>query len=1012
MAVEDVASDSCELQFISELKGLRALPRCLWLQVARDHQTRSWLNGIEISSQQYLALLPELCDEPEDMLVLICGEILLRRELGQAPDLARYQAAYPALADQLAVQFQLQDLVYLSSDVDEPAPIVASVSAPVVPAPPGYRWEKVIGRGAFSVVYLAWQESVGRHVAIKVMRDVGDDAVKRARQQREIKILAMLTHPHTVSIYEAIYYDERYYLVMEYVPGSTLADLLVHGPLPPRQAVEMLVPIVRALDAVHQLGVVHRDLKPSNILRTTNGELKISDFGLAAYGADNHQLSIDTLLGTPSYMAPEQIRGEDAPGPTCDIYAMGAILYELITQHAPFQGGTVLATLHRTLHEDLVPPRRIRSGIPRDLEMICLKCLAREPADRYPSAAALVDELQRFLAGQPVEARRTSVMGRWGRWSRRNRRTAIVLVCVAVTVVITAVGFLRQRHDYVVTQRSLVEESQRRRALVARVQEVEQQRERQSDQMRRRGERLQAAWKAIEQANRHRTLMYWDDAELALTQAIDAAPELPAALLERGNLYLGLHLYELAEKDYAAAWTIQPPSEFLLWNRMAVLARLHGHALPGEQSVSWTSFAAWPHIERVWLLASLPASTNDLGTYVDALEVIGRGSECPPWHWYVLALGSHRVGRQQQTLEYAARALQSDWRERGLVYPLQAIAHISLGDRESALQALALAEGERVRWVRQMTQPPNANWIVHQNVQTDWPIPPNIWLEFLVYYREARERLGMTPLDDPWMNVLRARGFAGLRHPEPALEAYRHALALAPEDPSIQLEHFRVRAFWNVTKWKFSAAADDYLSAIQIDPEDIRLWNFAAFACLTARDFTRYAETCEEMVARFEKTQSVTDAIRVSCACVTHPSALKDWSRLEQLMQRMEPLDRYLSTRYWAAVKYRAGNCADALEIFERLEKTEPISARDYCFMAMSLGRLGRPQEAKRRFEQASAWIATANAPGGDPDNHVAWGIWTDRPQTFALYLEAAAQLGLVGSVPPPRAEELDPLTP
>jgi tetratricopeptide (TPR) repeat protein len=629
-----------------------------------------------------------------------------------------------------------------------------------------------------------------------------------------------------------------------------------------------------------------------------------------------------------------------------------------------------------------------------------MKCLARRPAERYASAAALADDLQRFLAGLPILARPTGVVDRLNRWSRRNPRVALLVVLCSLSILAGLLGFLWQRHDNLVTQRILAQESERRKTLAAKVHEVEQQNDRQASAMLRRRDRLHTALMDLERGNLDVKSMYWDNAERAFTRAAAAAPELPTALVERGNLYLSLHLYEFAHADYQQAWSVRPSSDIVLWLRRTLLMRLYSPPYLAAEFIPSSVLARWPYEAKVRLQAQISSQLDGLDANLQALQAACHANDCPPWTRYALATGHARLGQYERAIELAQRVIESDWPARGIAYPLLAIGYHAMGDVASARRTIDLAEQQRQQWVQRFMQPAGPDWIIHQNVQPSWPIEVENWLEFLVTYRDARVALGMSPIDDARMLVLRARGLAGLRRPADAVAAYEQALEQLPNDEGIQLEYHRVRAFRHVTRWKFSAAADDYLYAAQLSPEDVRVWNFAAFACLAARDLKRYAETCESMMQRFGDTQSMTEALKLCDASVAHPAALSDWSQLEQLMERMEPLDRFLSTRYAAAAFYRAGKFARAVATLEQVEKTEPLAARDHCFMAMALHRLGRINEAKRRFEQAGTWMAAANTPGTHADIQAVWGVWTDRPATFALYLETAQQLGLIGTLP------------
>jgi serine/threonine-protein kinase len=273
------------------------------------------------------------------------------------------------------------------------------------------------------VVWKARQKRPDRLVALKMFR-AGDLAsptdVQRFRNEAEV--IAQLDHPHILPVYEVGEHDGVHYFSMKLVEGGSLNDHLDSFRADPRAAARLLATIARAVHYANQRGVLHRDLKPSNILLDAQGEPHVSDFGLAKrVEIDSSLTQSGTLVGTPSYMAPEQSRGRKELVTTAtDSYGLGAVLYALLTGRPPFKGDTVLETLERVREREPESPRRINAKVDRDLETICLKCLAKEPQRRYASAVALAEDLDRFLAGQPIQARPVGVWERGIKWARRR----------------------------------------------------------------------------------------------------------------------------------------------------------------------------------------------------------------------------------------------------------------------------------------------------------------------------------------------------------------------------------------------------------------------------------------------------------------------------------------------------------------------------------------------------------------------------------------------------------------
>jgi eukaryotic-like serine/threonine-protein kinase len=323
---------------------------------------------------------------------------------------------------------------------------------------PGYEVLGVLGRGGMGVVYKARQIRTDRVVALKVPGYL--DLETRVRFTAEAQAAARLSHPNIVQVYEVGEHHGRPFLALEYVDGGTLAAKLAGTPLSPRAAAALAETLARAVGVAHAHGVVHRDLKPANVLLsskfqvpssklssnlelgTWNLELKVADFGLARrIDTDTGQTRSGMILGTPDYMAPEQAAGRNKEvGPPADVYALGAILYELLIGRPPFKGIGLLETLEQVRSMDPVPPRRLQPGVPRDLETICLKCLQKDPARRYPTATALADDLRRFVDGLPVWARPTSRIERWAKRARRNP-VAAGLTAAMLLVVIAAIGY-------------------------------------------------------------------------------------------------------------------------------------------------------------------------------------------------------------------------------------------------------------------------------------------------------------------------------------------------------------------------------------------------------------------------------------------------------------------------------------------------------------------------------------------------------------------------------------------
>jgi WD40 repeat protein len=338
---------------------------------------------------------------------------------------AAVQAVEPARAEA-----RTEDLPAARPDTGRPT------GPPLGPQIEDFEVLREVGRGGMGVVYLARQLRPNRLVALKMIRaaDQADEA-ELARFRLEAETLARLRHPNIVQIFVVGEHEGRPFLALEYIAGGTLAEM-VEGKLPPGEsAAEQVETLARAIQAAHERGVVHRDLKPANVLLDGDGTLKITDFGLAKKLDAAGQTASNAVVGTPSYMAPEQAGGKSRlVGPAADVYALGAILYKLLTGRPPFQGPTTMDTLMQVVSQDPVPPRRLRPEIPRDLQTICLKCLAKAPAERYADAQELASDLRRFRAGEPIAARPAGRGERLVKWARRRPALAAVYSLCVVAV--------------------------------------------------------------------------------------------------------------------------------------------------------------------------------------------------------------------------------------------------------------------------------------------------------------------------------------------------------------------------------------------------------------------------------------------------------------------------------------------------------------------------------------------------------------------------------------------------
>lgn len=371
----------------------------------------------------YIREYPELASSQNDLAALIETEVRSLMLAGKKPEPQAYEAAYPALESRVRDIFRM---------------------AGCIPALPGYEVFEELGRGGMGVVYRARQSDLHRDVALKVIRPdrIASGTMTeryRSRFRREAAAVATINHPNVVQIFEAgETIDGSLFLAMELVDGPSLQQRLdSDGVLAPRDAAELLEKVAKAVAVVHTRGIVHRDLKPDNVLLTSTGIPKVADFGLAkpvvtAEEHADHATQAGVLVGTPEYMSPEQaaLTGE-APTPLVDVYGLGALLYACLTGRPPVpRHAAVLVTLEGVRSQEVTAVRILRPDCPKDLETICLSCLEKDPTRRYQSAAAVADDLRRFLEHRPIMARPVGKWERSWKWIKRNPVLAASLLAI------------------------------------------------------------------------------------------------------------------------------------------------------------------------------------------------------------------------------------------------------------------------------------------------------------------------------------------------------------------------------------------------------------------------------------------------------------------------------------------------------------------------------------------------------------------------------------------------------
>ncbi len=481
----------------------------------------------------------------QDLLLteLLLMELEFRTNSGEAPHAESYLERFADRVEVVKEVFNRNlDTVAESGDGIQATTIADSGRAMSAPRRMGprvfknYVLLKEIARGGMGVVYEAREQGLDRIVALKMIL-AGELATREhiERFYTEARAAALLDHPNIVPIFEVGEHEEQHFYSMGFVAGESLSERIKRGPLTPQEAARLMLSVTRAVAYAHGQGIVHRDLKPANILLDESGSPKVTDFGLAKHVENDSGLTATgQILGTPSYMPPEQASGDvDVVGPAADVYALGAVLYCLLTGRPPFQAATVAATLKHVLEEEPVPPRTLDTSIDEDIETICLKCMEKSVEHRYSTAVELAAELERFLSGRPIQARPISATARLWRWCKQKPAIASLAALFAVsllsgTVISTYFALLAENRTASAVKNERVAKEQTRLALdtiKTIVYEIDDQLKRVPEAAEQRRQILQYAVKNLDEVSRG----FENGADVDVDQA--------AALLKIGSIY-------------------------------------------------------------------------------------------------------------------------------------------------------------------------------------------------------------------------------------------------------------------------------------------------------------------------------------------------------------------------------------------------------------------------------------------------------------------------------------------
>ena len=638
---------------------------------------------------------------------------------------------------------------------------------------------------------------------------------------------------------------------------------------------------------------------------------------------------------------------------------------------------------------------RLGKVVRGELDWIVMKCLEKDRARRYGSAADLSRDIQHYLRDEPIAACPPSKWYRVRKLARKHRGlfltgTASVLGVLAV-VALLVISNSRIRQEQARTGAQKVRADRARVLAETRAEEVRQ------------GlERLKAANAWLERGRWSAEKEQWNEADAAFTKAIELRPEHVAVWIERADLFAQLGLWDLASADFAREFALWEPDTTMRWYRHALL-RLSLGDVDGYRQIRTRMRERFRGtVDTHFALETVRASVlgEDPDDVEQLVELAQQCADRAPGNWhelYLLGLAQYRAGSFEESALALRQSLTGlpDWRGRSISYPVLAMAQLQLGNTDDARKSLQSAADAIDRWTQEMYEPPGRRgWAVNQGAAAVWPIVWWDWLECQIYYREAKTLIdGSPPPDDPRLRILHARSLAGLHRNFTADAEYADIVKRWPDDKQFRLEAHRCAGYSAVERREWRTVAAEFASASDLLLADSYLWRFRAIAALAAGDLVTYRQDCAAMLERFAETDDPETAGNVLLVCVLRDDALADMTRLLPLTSVADPLWHWGA---WArgATLYRAGRYEESINSFEDASVMYRRNAWDWSFLAMAHHRLGHVDEARRCAREAQRWIAEANRkkPDDFSGTKPAWGGWHE-PVVFPLLLREAEEL-------------------
>jgi serine/threonine-protein kinase len=904
------------------------------------------------------------------------------------------------------------ELMFQNAFPSTPAPRVLSPQAQAgapLPEIPGYEVLAVLGRGGHGIVYRVRHLKLKRLAALKMLL-TGQYAspAELARFTREAEAIAALQHPNILQIYDIGEVDGRPYFTMEFVGGGSLAEKLEGIPQPAQYSASITEILARAIHTAHLAGIIHRDVKPSNVLLSLDGTPKISDFGLARYLEGQADVTLGPAkMGTPSYMAPEQVIGKPGTvGPPADIYSLGAALYELLTGRPPFRGETAAETERQLLTREPVAPSQLNAKVPRDLETICLKCLQKEPTRRYQSALALADDVRRFVEGRPIQARPVGRRERAWRWCRRNpTMAALLLTALALVGLVSGGGTWllqqRTRHNIelrgevgtAVTEavslrkgfhfheaRELLDQARLRvgpAGPAALRQQVDQGRADLDLVERLDSVRIKSGMLGEEQSGPDQLYASafsaaglgkeGDDVEKFAASVRNSAvcAEIVAALDNWASLTYRpsrrrwlLEVVRRADPDPTRDRLRQPA----LWEDRIKLARLVQELSAADVSAQLAT--ALGRVARSRGVSAVPLLTAAQARF-------------PQDFWLNFELGWQlsEAKRSDEAIGYdrVALALRP---EAGLTHNNLGCALFAVGRLDEAIDQLQQAA--RIEPVFASTEN-NLGLALYSKGRRD---------EGIDHYRQAVRirpdfaaahiNLGLALYDkgrldeaiDHFQRALHSDSHSTMAHialgralsdqkrMDEAIDQFQQAVSSDPESSSTRL--YLSLAYAEHRDW--AHAADSYARTVKGDPTaDGHVWYEYAALLLLSGDRSGYTAACAHMVAAFD-IPGGPRAYHIARACTLAPDAVV----VAAMPGRIAATELQANAKeFWSlteqgAMAYRAGRFAESVPLFKQslAANSRPGAAVvNWLWLALANQRLGHTDEAQRWLNKAQAWL-------------------------------------------------------